>query len=131
MPTFFTFQQGNESGSRLGADAAPLLGRFRAVPAGRVTKKASVGDLFSSVSGSLGYGYGSLWRTRSGGTTTDGDGEWDSDGEYTEGPGQLRRLARWIRDIWIEPQKGAVGRMLDRWWLRWFCVTFLPAVVVC
>lgn len=127
MPSFFTFHQGSESGTRLGADAAPLLGRFRAVPDRNVPSKQSVGDLFSTF-GSVGYG--SLWRTRSGGSTTDaeGDRDWDAGGEGNSG---IRAWGREVRDVWIQPQKNAVGRLLDRWWLRWLVMVLLPAGIVC
>ena len=52
MPTFFTFQQGTESGTRISADASPLLGRFRAVPGERGRRhsasKLGHGGLFGS-----------------------------------------------------------------------------------
>jgi hypothetical protein len=128
MPSFFTFHQGDESGTRLGADAAPLLGRFRAVPDRNLRSKHSVGDLFSSFTGSVGYG--SIWRTRSGGSTADaeGEGDWDIDGEGNSG---IKAWGRAIRDVWIQPQKNAVGRVLDRWWLRWVVMVLLPASIVC
>lgn len=133
MPSFFAFHQGNESGARFNNDAAPLLGRFRAVPdQNTLRNKQSVGDLFSSFTGgsvergSFGGGYGSIWRTRSGGNTTDADGEWDGWGPEE---GRLRRWWRIIEDIWIKPQKDAVGLVLDRWWARWLIMVVLPAAV--
>ncbi len=127
MPSFFEFNQGNETGARLGSDAAPLLGRFRAVPdENRLRQKQSVGDLFSNF-GSVGYG--SIWRTRSATSATDQetDGGWNVDGE---GNASLKAWSRAIRDIWIKPQRFAVGRVLDRWWLRWLLVVGLPALIV-
>jgi hypothetical protein len=124
MPTFFSFQQGNESHVE---NTTPLLGRFRAIPTA-TTSSTFRGKLFSSVN----YGYGTLFRTRStssNGTDTDtygdGSGEWDAEEEGYGG-----RIWRNIRDVWIEPRQHAVRRVVEVWYGRWTVLFIVPAAVV-
>lgn len=114
MPSFFDFQQGTESGSRPGQDTAPLLGRFRAVPASRLGKRNSVGDLLGRLRGNS-FGYGAVF----GAIIDDG---------RTGGEGGLRRA---FKDLWLEPKQEAVRNIVDRWWWRWGVLVVLPAALVC
>lgn len=131
MPSFFEFNQGTETGARLGQDSAPLLGRFRAVPqTNSVRQKQSVGDLFSSFTGggSGSFGYGGLWRTRSNTSAPETEGDdWTTDAEGVQGIGKVVRA---IKEVWIKPERHAVGWVLDRWWLRWLVMVGLPAMIV-
>lgn len=127
MPTFFSFQQGTES--RQSADASPLLGRFRAVP-GQARRASLLGkrdSILASLGGSVGYGYGTLFRTRSQGSECEssvaGEGE-DDEGSWISG------IVRRINDVWIEPKQGDVRRMVDWWWKRWGVLYVLPAAIV-
>ena len=129
MPTFFSFQQGTESRARPSADASPLLGRFRAVP-GQGRRGSLLGkrdSLLASLGGSVGYGYGTLFRTRS--QETEYEGAAAGEGGGVE-EGWLTGLGRRINDVWIEPKQGAVRRVVDRWWMRWGVLFVLPAAIV-
>jgi hypothetical protein len=122
MPSFFTFQQGADSRGP-SYDSSPLLGRFRAVP--RSQRNSSLLTLFPTGRG-LGIGYGSLFAN------TDREGQ-DSDDEEAvedEGLGLLGRLGGTMRDLWIEPKPAVVARTVRRWWVRWFVLAVLPALLV-
>lgn len=126
MPSFFDFQQGTETRpSNLQDSSAPLLGRFRAVPN---TKRSSRGG---SVSHLFGSGYGSLFSTLTKGHVRDSDavdGEPNEDAEI-----QGNYWIGWrksIRDLWIQPQQGAVRRCCDKWWSCWGVLVLLPAAIV-
>lgn len=122
MPSFFAFQQGSDSRGP-SYDASPLLGRYRAVPR-RHRSSSFLG--FSPTGRGLGVGYGSLFVNR------DEDGE-DADGDdddENEGLGALSRLGAILRDLWIEPKQAVVARTVRRWWMRWFVLAVLPALLV-
>ena len=128
MPSFFDFNEGTETGARLGQDSTPLLGRFRAVPDrnNSLRQKQSVGDLFSNFAGGS-LGYGGLWRTRSNTTEPEQD-DWTTDAELDLSG--LGKVMRSIKEVWIKPERRAVGWVLDRWWLRWLVMVGLPALIV-
>jgi hypothetical protein len=120
MPSFFTFQQGADSRGP-SHDSSPLLGRFRAVPRSHRNSLLS----FSPTGRGLGIGYGSLFANR------DGDGD-DTDNDDGEGEdlGLLSRLGTTMRDLWVEPKQAVVARTVRRWWVRWFVLAVLPALLV-
>ena len=127
MPTFFSFQQGTESRARPSVDTSPLLGRFRAVPGQRRQSLLGKRDsILASLGDSVGYGYGSLFRTRSHEEGEGGDGGLfgDSDG------GGGWALGKKIKDVWIEPKQSAVRKVVDWWWKRWGVLFVLPAAIV-
>lgn len=128
MPSFFTFQQGTESRARPSADASPLLGRFRAMPSGgqrRPSLLAAKRDrLLASISGSMGYGYGTLLFGTAGDAGESGSSVEDG---ADENEGWLWRS---LRDVWIHPRQGAVRRVVERWWWRWSVLVVLPAAIV-
>lgn len=130
MPSFFTFQQGNESRTNLlTQETSPLLGRFRAVPvdtARRVRHRNSL-TFLSSV-----YGYGSIFGAPGeDGDERDYNRDEDSD---DEDDGSLRRWVLWLgrtlRDLWIEPRQSVVARSMDKWWTRWTLLMVWPAIFV-
>lgn len=116
MPSFFDFQQGNETRGPA-TDSSPLLGRFRAVPdAQRHGNRSHRNSLLG------------LWTGRGSGVfNTDEDGEDLSD---TEDMGRLRRWGRIQRDLWLEPRQAVVARLVDKWWSRWTLLAVLPAALV-
>jgi hypothetical protein len=121
MPSFFTFQQGADSRGP-SHDASPLLGRFRAVPRSHRNSSALS---FSPAGRGLGIGYGSLFANR------DEDGEdTDNDDDEDEDIGLLSKLGVMMRDLWLEPKQAAVARTVRRWWMRWFLLAVLPALLV-
>ena len=77
-------------------------------------------SLLGSLSGSVGYGYGTLFGNRSQEVFESEDGEEESGW----------RVWTALRDVWIKPKQGAVRRVVDRWWLRWAVLFFLPAAIV-
>ncbi|KAH8813102.1 hypothetical protein F5884DRAFT_323872 [Xylogone sp. PMI_703] len=128
MPSFFTFQQGNESRTTLlTQDTSPLLGRFRAVPIDTARREQTRRHRNSlTLLGSV-YGYGAIFGA---------EGEDGDERDYYEGDeGEewwLRRWAKWtvrnVRDLWIEPRQGAVARSVDKWWSRWWLLMAWPAM---
>lgn len=120
MPSFFAFQQGAESRGHGASDSSPLLGRFRAVPAGS-GRRAHRNSFLDRLSGSASYG--SLGRSV-------GDVSGDGDTVDWEDEGYMQRCWRGMRDLWLEPKHHAVGRVVDNWWSRWAVLAVLPAAVV-
>lgn len=45
---------------------------------------------------------------------------------------RLRRVMRWMRDMWVDFKVGMVRRLVDVWWSRWvvLVVLFVSLVVV-
>ncbi|KAI9735748.1 MAG: hypothetical protein M1818_006356 [Claussenomyces sp. TS43310] len=123
MPSYFDFQQGNESRSTPTHEAAPLLGRFRAVPGQRRGRGDSVGKLISTGYGSI---FGILGRTVSFGEDGDED---DLDGDEETTVSTWTAAKRMVIDLWITPQQGAVRKCCDRWWSRWTVLVVLPAAI--
>lgn len=120
MPSFFTFQTGNErpwSRADGNNDTSPLLGRFRAVPTAQPRRRRSVGDLISSISG---YG-----------TTIFGEDR-NAELEEEEGNGSwwINFWQKGIRDVWITPTPVGVRGVVERWWWRWWVLVGLPAGLV-
>jgi uncharacterized membrane protein YhaH (DUF805 family) len=35
-----------------------------------------------------------------------------------------------LGDVWVDPKAGAVRRVVDVWWSRWFALVVLPALLV-
>lgn len=117
MPSFFTFQQGSEAHH---ADSTPLLGRFRAVPdTNRSVQRNSILGLDS-------LGVFGVW---------DDEGEDCDEGDEEDEGGKVarwwRRRRRALRDTWLEPKSGAVGRVVERWVTRWMVLAVFPALLVC
>lgn len=126
MPSFFDFQQGNESRSSPAQEATPLLGRFRAVPGQRRGRAESVGRLLSNGYGSIFFG-GILGHRLSAGEEGD---EADLDGDEEPPPAGWASAKRMVTILWIQPQQGAVRRCCERWWSRWSVLVVLPAAAV-
>lgn len=125
MPSFFTFQQGNDPRGATN-DSSPLLGRFRAVPdAQRHSRRSRGNSLLPSLGGGLGFG--TAYHSVFGHGGEDDSDEGDSD---DEGEGVIRRLARTSKDLWLEPKQAAVGRVVDKWWTRWAVLAVMPAALV-
>ena len=121
MPSsIFTFQQGSESLTG-GNDNSPLLGRFRAVP-DAANRRDRDGARRNSLLGTW-RGYGAVF----GG---EGEGEGAADGGDGLGKGVLSRAGRYVREVWLEPKQGPVGRVVERWWSRWWVLVGLPALLV-
>lgn len=122
MPSFFDFQQGNETRGPAN-DSAPLLGRFRAVPdAQRRGSRSHRNSLLGLWTGrGSGRGYGSVFGAE------DDD---EDDLADTEDMGRLRRWGRIHRDLWLEPRQTVVARLVDKWWSRWALLAVLPAALV-
>ncbi|KAF4636467.1 hypothetical protein G7Y89_g1609 [Cudoniella acicularis] len=123
MPSFFTFQQGNDPRGATN-DSSPLLGRFRAVPDSQRNangRRSHRNSLLPNFTTGIGFGaaYGSVFGNGDG-----DDSEGDSDDEDLSA---IRRFARTSRDLWLEPKQLAVGRVVDKWWSRWAALVFLPA----
>lgn len=148
MPSFFSFEQGNESRTRFPAtDASPLLGRYRAVPSSSSTsnRRGSLGLLTRASwrnSVHVGHGYGALLAAGLGddssgcgnnnsSSNTSGDDEDEFEDENDP------RLLRWFRrqwrrkvsDVWITPKQAAVRKMVAVWWSRWFVMVVMPAAL--
>ncbi|KAH6669221.1 hypothetical protein B0J14DRAFT_517279 [Halenospora varia] len=124
MPSFFTFQQGNDPRGATN-DSSPLLGRFRAVPdAQRHSRRSRGNSLLPSLGGGLGFG--TAYHSVFGHGGEDDSDEGDSD---DEGEGVIRRLARTSKDLWLEPKQAAVGRVVDKWWTRWAVLAVMPAAL--
>lgn len=151
MPSFFSFEQGNESRARH-TDASPLLGRYRAVPTAPSASNRR-GSLGLSTRASwrnsvhVGHGYGALLAAglEDGGgrgshshsnSSSDDDDEYEDDAERMADEGRSR-LVRWcrkkwrrrIRDVWITPKQGAVRRISAVWYSRWFVLVLMPAAL--
>lgn len=60
----------------------------------------------------------------------DDDDEGDVDGCDEEEFGIMKRWARNMKDLWIEPRQGAVAKAVDRWWWRCAVLVVLPASLV-
>ncbi|KAH0536580.1 hypothetical protein FGG08_006564 [Glutinoglossum americanum] len=112
MPAFFSFQQGTESRVRQDQES-PLLGRFRALPAGdRRSRRRSVGDLFAGFRRhSVNYG-----------TLGDGTGDGDIQEEGMQWSGVSK-----VKYLFVEPREDAVKAVVERWWSRWMLLILLPA----
>lgn len=137
MPTFFSFEQGNESRARFPAtDASPLLGRFRAVPSSQTrtsNRRGSLGLLTRASwrnSVHIGHGYGALVFA---GLEDEAAG---SDGDELLEDETAPRLVRWCRRcwrrvdrLWIAPRQTAVRRITAVWWSRWLVLVVLPALL--
>jgi hypothetical protein len=133
MPSFFTFQQGTESGTRLSADASPLLGRFRAVPGERGRRHSGHKPGHSGLFGSYGATFARAVLGDEG--SDDGDEEEDGGGDGGDGgedghAGLLARARRWVLSVWVRPQQSAVCRLVAPWWSRWAVLAVLPAAIV-
>lgn len=145
MPSFFSFEQGNESRARH-TDASPLLGRYRAVPTSSSTsnRRGSLGLLTRASwrnSVHVGHGYGALLAAGLGedgspsdNSSTDEDEDDDETRMAEEGRSQFVRWCRraWrrrIRDVWITPKQGAVRRLSAVWYSRWFVLVVMPAAL--
>lgn len=143
MPTFFSFEQGNETRTSAPSDTSPLLGRYRAVPRhpdGRTGRRGSMGLLTrASWRGSVHIGYGAEALLATGllddaGIDSDDD---DDDSAYGDLDGDRRaRLAAWCRkkwkgitDLWITPTQSAVRSVTAVWYKRWFVLVVLPAAL--
>ena len=72
------------------------------------------------------FGGSSVWDN--GEDSDEGDGEVEGDGRWTTG---LRKCARGLRDLWLEPKQVAVGKVIERWWMRWIVLAVFPAILVC
>lgn len=153
MPSFFSFEQGNESRARFPAtDTSPLLGRFRAVPRdGRVStnttnRRGSLGLLTRASwrnSVHIGHGYGALLAAGledeygGGGGSGSGAGSSSDDRDEDEFEDETRpRWTRWCRrrwrkveDLWITPRQSAVRKVTCAWWSRWLLLVVLPAAL--
>lgn len=142
MPTFFSFEQGNETQTRHPNDTSPLLGRYRAVPRhpdGRGNRRGSLGlQTHESWRGSVHVGYGATALLATGlgledtGDDTDGDDDDYDDFDHD----RRKRLVAWcnkrwkgINDLWITPTQGAVRRLTSVWYSRWFVLVVLPAAL--
>ncbi|KAL8392614.1 hypothetical protein RB595_002709 [Gaeumannomyces hyphopodioides] len=155
MPSFFSFQQGDEESARYNPDASPLLGRFRAVPRllpgdqhyylhpsrphqGRRPGDRQGGSLLSAANArnSVHVGYGALLAAQldaEGGS--DGDGDNDDDDDYYDDDyyaqgfltRAVRRAWRTLDELWITPRPGPVRKVVDKWWSRWALLVVLPA----
>ncbi|KAL8327476.1 hypothetical protein RB597_003687 [Gaeumannomyces tritici] len=152
MPSFFSFQQGDEESARYNPDASPLLGRFRAVP--RLDQhhlhpssrphhhqggRRPAGNLLSTANArnSVHVGYGALLAAEldaEGGGSGDGDNDDDDyhygdDDHHAQGllTGAARRAWRTLDELWITPRPAAVRRVVDKWWSRWALLVVLPA----
>lgn len=135
MPSFFSFEQGNESRPQYHqTDASPLLGRYRAVPRAR---RGSLGLLTrASWRGSVHIGYGALLTA--GLAEQDASGDDYNDDSDDDNENDESALVRWARrawkrthDLWITPTQSAVKKVTDVWWSRWFVLVVLPAALVC
>lgn len=123
MPAFFNFQQGHDPRGAA-SDSSPLLGRFRAVPdAPRRSHRNSLSLLGSFTTGrAFGRGYGGVFGS--------GDAADGSDEEAGEGQGLIKRWAKTLRDLWLDPKQTAVRKVVDKWWTRWIVLVVLPAALV-
>ncbi|KUJ24383.1 uncharacterized protein LY89DRAFT_604996 [Mollisia scopiformis] len=121
MPSFFDFQQGNETRGPAN-DSSPLLGRFRAVPdAQRHGTRSHRNSLLGTWTGrGSGWGYGTVFGTN------DDD---DDDSIEIEDMGRLKRWGRIQRDLWLEPRQAVVARLVDKWWSRWVLLAVFPAAL--
>lgn len=115
MPSFFAFQTGDSSRAPAPTDSSPLLGRFRAVP-GQAHRNSLLSRRRSLVWGSV---FGPL------GSEADSE----SSGDEEVGIRGVRKWARLMRDLWLEPKQVAVSRAVERWWRRWWLLVGLPAVL--
>jgi hypothetical protein len=128
MPSFFTFQQGTESGTRI-SDASPLLGRFRAVPGERGRRHSASKPGHGGLFGSYGATFArAMLGDESGGEDDDAPG--GMAGDEDEHLGALGRVRRWVMDVWVKPQQGTVRRLVEPWWSRWAVLVVLPAAIV-
>lgn len=143
MPSFFSFEQGNESRARH-TDASPLLGRYRAVPTSTTSnRRGSLGLLTRGSwrnSVHVGHGYGALLAAGLGGdgssNSSDNSSENDDDEDRMRADDESR-LVRWcrkkwrrkVRDVWITPKQGAVRRISAVWYSRWFVLVVMPAAL--
>lgn len=149
MPSFFSFEQGNESCARH-TDASPLLGRYRAVPTASSTsnRRGSLGLLTRASwrnSVHVGHGYGALLTaglgdssginsSSSGSSSDDEDDDTDADRMADEGRSRLvtwlrKKWRRKVRNVWITPKQGAVRRLSAVWYSRWFVLVVMPAAL--
>lgn len=147
MPSFFSFEQGNESRARH-TDASPLLGRYRAVPT--TNRRGSLGLLTRASwrnSVHVGHGYGALLAAGlgggdggggngngNGGSSSDDDDDTDADRMGDEGRSRLvawlrKTWRRRVRNVWITPTQGAVRRLAAAWYSRWFVLVVMPAAL--
>lgn len=76
----------------------------------------------------MGYGTLGLWRSRSGESLGQGDGD-VVDG-LDDDRSLLQVWGKGISDIWLQPQQSSVKKLLDRWWRRWFILVVVPASIV-
>ncbi|TPX08427.1 uncharacterized protein E0L32_010157 [Thyridium curvatum] len=147
MPSFFSFQQGNEARALFPADASPLLGRFRAVPrplggggyagGGLGAAQQRGGQINAAWRGSVHIGYGAVLAQQLEDEEDDETG--DEDGLSDDDEGGLgcvgrchklgRRTWRWVNDLWITPKQSAVKRVVNSWWNRWTLLVVLPAAL--
>ncbi|CZR55337.1 uncharacterized protein PAC_05224 [Phialocephala subalpina] len=122
MPSFFDFQQGNETHGPA-TDSSPLLGRFRAVPdAQRHGSRSHRNSLLGLWIGRGSGGYGSVFASND-------DDDDEDDLADSEDMGRLRRWGRIQRDLWLEPRQAVVAKLVDKWWSRWALLAVLPAAL--
>lgn len=82
--------------------------------------------------GSYGYGYGGVFGGEDDSPSESEDDDDDEDGSDVDRHRAvlLRRCARKLRDLWLEPKQAAVARAIRRWWSRWVVLAVLPAALV-
>lgn len=148
MPSFFSFQQGDEESARYNPDAAsPLLGRFRFLPGDqqqpptrqggrRHGHRAPGGSLLSTANAarnSVHVGYGALLAAQ---LEAEAEGGVDGREHHDDDDGTRGFLSRTVRtawrsldELWITPRPGPVRRVVDKWWSRWALLVVLPALL--
>ncbi|KAF3762159.1 hypothetical protein M406DRAFT_280208 [Cryphonectria parasitica EP155] len=134
MPSFFSFEQGNESRSRFPTgEASPLLGRFRAVPRdGRSNRRGSLGLLTHSSwrnSVHIGHGYGALISAGLDDEAASSDDDEFDDETRPAWVRWCRRQWRAVDELWINPKQTTVNKVARVWWSRWAVLVVLPAVL--
>lgn len=139
MPTFFSFEQGNETRTQYPTDTSPLLGRYRAVPRHpeiRSNRRGSLGLLTrESWRGSVHIGHGTSALLATG--LADAVDDSDDDDVYDDfDDNRRRRFMAWCRkrwkginDLWITPTQGAVKNVTSVWYSRWLVLVVLPAAL--
>ena len=76
-------------------------------------------------------GYGAIAREE-GGVSEEDDDDDEGDEDVT-GDGcwrGLRRMARRMKNTWVDPKAGVVRGLVDVWWTRWGVLVLLPACLV-